>query len=751
MLYSDTLSIYNGNLSPAVERVLSEIKQYFGGAALKVLSFDQWSIVVPGLFKVSLPSNGPVNNIDIRAEEPVLIQIFLEHYPDNCPFILSDRKDFPKANLSHLYYTDENEPARLCLVRGNPNEWFARSKTSDFLEVGNQWFYKAGAGLLVEDGDEFDPTRIEGNVCGKHIYKYDVLQEVVSNNQRLLPDYPMAILVSGISANRFYRSIMSVPFITLPTIRETVHEITFKERQTADHDKAHPLFSILLWHPDNNVEDFYLTKRPSDLSQLKLFFSIRGIDLLEILSALEKNGVLIKSGVPIIYAMRRSKKMIGYNGAYEFLNFVLIIPEDGVAKLQDDSEVYIQGHLEPFSPEIANYISGNPPRSSVLYIGAGSLGSKLIMHDARAGNNKIGVVDDQPLLMHNLARHELLASHVGINKAKAIVDAIRNFYIVDGTENITAYEDSIIRFKPDDMASYRYILDTTASRQVSNYLTLAQLPNGTRYVKAEIAHDGKLGLFYAEGNGRNPRMDDLMYYTCFLATKQRAIYDWRIADSERKKETLNIGLGCSSSTVIMPNDIMSIHAGVFSRAVIKLKNSDTASRGTIIMSSVTDEGFPGPKLNCGYLEMDPLDIFPCRAGSGWNIHMLSGLKERLLKLCAEYAPVETGGVLVGVADYKTKVIHVFDILTEPQDSKGTCVGFTRGVKGLPDEIDEIKRQTGDVIGYVGEWHTHPMNLKRLSQRDLDTIAELKELNAKVPIPTCAVIITTDEILAFIYE
>ena len=60
-------------------------------------------------------------------------------------------------------------------------------------------------------------------------------------------------------------------------------------------------------------------------------------------------------------------------------------------------------------------------------------------------------------------------------------------------------------------------------------------------------------------------------------------------------------------------------------------------------------------------------------------------------------------------------------------------------------------KTGEVIGYIGEWHTHPMNLETLSGTDLNTIELLKEINKKTPIPTCAIIITQTKILPFIYE
>ena len=149
--------------------------------------------------------------------------------------------------------------------------------------------------------------------------------------------------------------------------------------------------------------------------------------------------------------------------------------------------------------------------------------------------------------------------------------------------------------------------------------------------------------------------------------------------------------------------------------------------------------------------VQPFDSFLCKAGSNWEVRLKNGLTSRLLTLCIQKGKVETGGVLIGLANYKTKTIHVFDIIEESQDSKGNCTGFLRGIKGLPDQIESIKEKTGSVIGYIGEWHTHPMNMERLSARDKETIKELIIINRRYPIPTCAIIVTNNKILSFVFE
>jgi len=222
-------------------------------------------------------------------------------------------------------------------------------------------------------------------------------------------------------------------------------------------------------------------------------------------------------------------------------------------------------------------------------------------------------------------------------------------------------------------------------------------------------------------------------------------------DAQRKVTYLNVGLGCSSTTSVMADDTLSFHASVFSRMLSTATTQESPDMKGMLAISSLDENNGFPIINTEYIEVPAFDVLNCKAGSGWEVRLMGGIKEKLLHNCKRNAPKETGGVLIGIANYKTKTIHVFDIVSEPQGSHGTCCGFVRGAQGLPDAIEGIKKATGDVIGYIGEWHTHPMNLKRLSEKDEETIVELMELNRIVPIPTCALIVTPDELLVYIYE
>lgn len=46
---------------------------------------------------------------------------------------------------------------------------------------------------------------------------------------------------------------------------------------------------------------------------------------------------------------------------------------------------------------------------------------------------------------------------------------------------------------------------------------------------------------------------------------------------------------------------------------------------------------------------------------------------------------------------------------EPPDSKEETDGFVRGVCGLEEVVKAAQERTGQIVGYVGEWHSHPPN------------------------------------------
>jgi hypothetical protein len=322
---------------------------------------------------------------------------------------------------------------------------------------------------------------------------------------------------------------------------------------------------------------------------------------------------------------------------------------------------------------------------------------------------------------------------------------------LDNTKNFIAHDKDVINVTDVEIAPYNWLVDTSASTQVQNHLVMRQLPQKMNVSRCEIVDGGALGILYIEGANRNPRLDDLIGLTYFMAVEDPDLALWRKHDAETEQTTLDVGLGCASTTTVMADDTISNHSSVFSRVLAnETDRKNIKEDGLIYLNMINDsKGFP--ETSSDAFVVKPFSVLPCHAKSDWEVRFKDGVTDLMLEQCNSYKPVETGGILIGTANYKTKVIHVFDVVTQTKESLGTKVSFIRGNDGLPEIVNQIKKETGEIIGYVGEWHSHPMNLESLSSTDLNTIRDLNKLNGLVPIPTCSVIVTKTKVLPFVFE
>ncbi|MEJ7737039.1 MAG: ThiF family adenylyltransferase [Chitinophagaceae bacterium] len=753
MLFSNRLVQYNGIIPLQIKDAIAEIKQYYNICKLKVLAIDDQFIGIPVVVEVSIPTMGTIAEIDIRPKEPIIIRFNLKLYPEYAPLVLSDRLDFPKNKLSHLYASHKEDPAKLCLVRGNVNEWFAGKRIENFLDATTEWFYKAANGKLNDDGDEFDPLRLD-SYTGYHSYRYNRMKGIIEDNVSFLPGHSFACLISMRYANSDqieklpnFKSEMPVQAASIDLVLQAIKKA---ESSLPPESKVIPDIAILVWQGEHKIFENYETELPRNYRSLKNYFHQYSIEIDTILQTLKQHKYVFDKHTPIIHAIKRPKKMIGFDGPYEFINFVVKITTQKKGKIDDSCKVWNQDHIEPFSSDLAQILTNEDRNSSTLFIGAGSLGSKIIMHDARSGKSTIGICDDDNFLQHNLARHTLYADSVGRNKANAIIEEIKQMYETEPRKTLNAYPVSVSLLSDQKIILYNWILDSTASLNVQNWFVLKSFPAEINVARCEVVDKGNVGLLYIEGRNRNPRIDDLINLAYYRALNNRSLAKWRHTDATKEPDTLNIGLGCSSISTVVSDDSISQHAAIFSRLLHNEKDRATLKEnGLLFIHSINTIGIP--ETNTKFEVVPVFDVYPCREGSGWELRLINGLRQRLLKQCKKHKPNETGGILIGICNYKTKTIHVFDTIQAPSDSKSCATSFIRGIAGLPQKVDQIKDSTGGLIGYVGEWHTHPTQLEALSERDKQTVEELRSINQKVPLPTLSLIVTNTDLLPFIFN
>jgi hypothetical protein len=761
MLYSQELKIYNEELPTSIKDAITELEHSCHFDNIKTLCYDKHNIAIPIILDINLPSKGNHNDIDIRSKEPILLTLNLKGYPTTSPRIKSDRKDFPTQELSHLYAVQENVPPALCLVRENLDEWFANRQLNDLILVAKQWFSKAANGLLSEDGDEFEPVRLEG-FRGYSIYSYNKLSDTVKEKKGFYEDSPFTFLLlstkqkdsTNPTFKRFNINLSQNNFEELYKIVAEFNVKTIKDDNRAN-EIDYPLFGLLVWSNKSESINSYTTLLPKTYGELEKFAEEYEVSIKAPIVEYLKKGLYINNltlFIPLIVGIKRPKKLIGFESDIEFFNFCILVTKESVNgnTLNPNTPVFYQSHREPVASHLAQKLSLSKNQEKTLFIGAGALGSKLIFHYARRGNFNLRAIDNDKFSPHNIVRHDLFMESSGQNKAKAVINKIKSF--LDENNSLDFHEGSIFNYDRKLLEGFKWFIDTSASLNVQNWLVNSKLNEIPNIARAEVAYKGRLGFLYVEGFERNPRIDDLVNYIYFLSIKDRGISDWLIEEQKKLEgndyDIVDIGIGCNSPTVIMSNDSMSFHSSIFSKILNHENNrSIIGDKGLINISYVSEDGL---EINSRSYIIPPFKVFNCQNNSGWEIRLQNHVLDKIKFEALKFKKKETGGIFIGLCNYKTKTIHVFDTVMAPKDSKHSRVYFYRGIKNLPEQVKRIKEVSGGMIGYIGEWHTHPMGLDTLSGVDLDAVKKLKPLNDKYPIPTFVSVLSKEKYLPFVF-
>lgn len=750
------------NVSSEVRSAIAQLEAAFPKKTQGLYRWKDCHSVVALDVDVDLPSRGTVGGIDIRDTEPILL-IFHEHrYPFEAPLILSDRRDFPSDRLPHLQPAADEEMACLCLHRGSINDWFLEHSVVQLVERARAWLRDAARGRLMREDDGFEPTRIITPV-GTSIYQSEALLQTArswwhSNGGAAGYQYVIYdILVNNASIERFNVSLR---------ICGSLEEMTSRELRSWINRVAKPCFGVVTWPPQQNVCEQYFGRHIKTLGNLLHL----GKEL-EVLLDKAMNKFLrfpeskIQRFLPVTMIVPRPRCVIGREDNFEFLNYVILDSEPSATsqRFGSASSVAFLGHREPLTTSLArdiSWTSDNRDLGRILMIGCGAVGSKVAIHFARSGNLDLTLVDQADLSPHNLVRHALLPESVGKRKAEALQEVIVGLFEQNDPVPTRAVVADVLEvlFGSHEhlLGEHSWLLDTTGSNTVLTAISWADIPDTLRCSRGEIADHGHLGFFLCEGPGRNPRLDDLQALLFDSARKDAALSKWLrnhredlMRGEDAALDEIRIGVSCSSSTMRLPDELVSQHAASFATGFRKVAQDDpTNPSGHIQVGKFHPE--ETVSMTVQHFRVKPFTIIRALGDREWEVRFKNGLDILLNKLLVESSPNETGGLLIGTFDLKQKTIHVTDVLDAPPDSKRSPFAFERGVQDVPQVITDIYTKTGGMISYVGEWHTHPNGSSVLSDQDSRTVAGIKRHLDQLGIPTHILIITTQGLCPHVF-
>ncbi len=750
--FSDSLVLFAEEIkNTALLDSLQSLKVMIG-RKLKILNWGNDRIAIPVEINVELPSLGNFKEIDIREIEPVIFVFNLKKHPFSAPLVFTDRFDFPKDRLAHLYVAVNNRPSAFCYVIGNRDEWYANKRIEDLIVRISNWLRDAATGELTENGEQFDPLRLEG-YSGIIIYDYDTIVKTITAETSNKP----ALALFERSRVKEQCVFKFVRQLTSGNVLETIKEVDIERKKDVDditRKKYH--YGYILWNEDGDVSDDYYVNLPRNWNDFKEFLRFYKLGFSELEKDITSfNYLNLFIHFPVIIGIKRPKTLIGYSSDIEFINFRFWLENEDIkeGKIVNNINIDILSHNQPLTEKQAKQLSEYDIDTRVrpIILGCGALGSKIIMHLARAGQTGLTLVDPDHISPHNLVRHALFAEDEGSNKATALATRIKEMYPHQATD-IYSFAQLRTTNNGDLFALHHWIFDFTASEAFFNELTVSNSINGQNVVSASISDFGNLGILYKEGEGRNPRIDDLQVFLYSLSVKNNKIRNWLEREMKAKQSNntmVRVGIGCNSETTILSDDIISTHSSYFS-VILKREMMNPSKSGKIHLSRIEDE--EEYTIETESITVEAFDIFNASNDPSWEIRIKNGVIEKIQKESYISGLMETGGVFVGVCNYKTKVIHVVESITPPPDSMSSPGHFIRGYKGLPEAIMKYEECSGQQLGYIGEWHSHPAGPNTLSEQDMRSVCkhkkEFSQLNS--PLPVFLSIITPDGFFPFVF-
>ena len=370
---------------------------------------------------------------------------------------------------------------------------------------------------------------------------------------------------------------------------------------------------------------------------------------------------------------------------------VLQFPDSAAARKQ--SSIHVEG-----------------PRAAL--VGAGALGSAMLNLWIRAGWGQWSVIDKDHVKPHNLVRHMAFSQHVGELKCDVVSELCGA--ATEGAANVTAVRgdacDAGVPAIKEALNSGSLVVDASAALEYPRQASFQDaLP---RHVTVFVTPAGNGAALMFEDRARSMRLRTLeaQYYRAVI---QQA---WGERHLEGHLGTYWSGASCRDISVAMPYSRIAVHASTLAEQVMFRAQSDEAC----IRVWERDPETGGVSVH----DVEPATERRLDFGD-LTVFYDDGLAAHLKALRLAALPNETGGVLLGYHDFNVGAIVLVDALPAPSDSHASPGSFERGTSGLVSAVQDASARTAGIVGYVGEWHSHPRgHSAKPSRDDLIQLAEL---------------------------
>lgn len=627
---------------------------------------------------------------DIQYTERIAVEF--ESQDRSPPEVLALRGDFPW--VPHINLRINELPRSLCLYEESWAEISPRWTAAAFIERIRYWLAATARGELHQEDQPLEPLLFGSGLRG--------------------------ILPAGIYSELGAAEPLRLEFVWASGLDGCR---TLVAKRVVDDGKAKAgsqyVGTTFLAKPQTHG---LIRRTPQNLADLHAFLAAGEIDLVgslrERLRQWSDEPALLKSRLAIIVGFAVARKEGAEAEKWEVWAFNTIATvreigaEIGLWDVRDESvglligadetkrgeavPVHVISPTLAFSPSSAAAANGVPADTSrVVAVGAGALGSQVITSLYRTGFGDWTIVDEDDLMPHNLARHELTDTYVGLPKSLSLAHHLNLIYpdhangicadVLDPGDEAEALAASF--------AAADVILDLSASAIVAQHIA-ADVKSPGRRISAFLNPQGTDAVVITEDKGRTLTLDVLEAQYYRAANCDPALEGHLLQNTSR----LRYGRSCRDISTTMSTQTVSMLSAITSQAIKIAIESDDASIQVCRCNPTT-------------LAVTPVSVAVERCVRQQFCDWMLVLDERLLgklaELRAEKLPNETGGVLIGLYELDRKTIHVVETIPSPPDSAEWPNLYIRGSEGLLKSVEVLAARTGGQLAYVGEWHSHP--------------------------------------------
>ncbi len=637
------------------------------------------------------------------------------------------RPDFSR-NLAHVqpWTTQDGRPVP-CIQDGKLSEFVHQEGVRGIINQIVLWLDHAAEGRLIDEKQGWEPTRRDG-LHDYLIADEDALRKHVDKRGGFL--FLQYEYLRGVGKNGFDSIHGVIVDRQVPFNKSSVKNL-FKERPIGKNGELYAGIglSLLVWPgklPSGKliVCGEYAPEDVTNLSSLKAKSAFYGCkkELNDALSHLITCVKGYKTAGPfnlaIVLCARRPFNLIGAASSIELCAYFIDF-NAGDAFLYDDATlVHPAGIRDHISSSLLARLSNVESQkekldgSSWALIGAGSLGSKLSIHMARAGRAPVSVIDDSNMSPHNVARHALIPPSDDMQlrlidtKAKLLCEAIRGFSqtpipLADDVAKIIQTRSLTKEAWPKSTWA---IVNTTASLRVRAAMVAAGDSLRARVIESILYGGGKLGLIATEGPNRNPDLGDLFASFYAYCRSDDVLGDVLFGAGGQGLERTTIGQGCGSSTIRMSDGRISLFGAATAEYLLSRQRDGLPKKGGEILVGLLQNN--GLGVLWRHVNIPPFTTLNCGNGEKWSVHISSETVVKIAKEVSRWPNVETGGVLIGRQDEVSRAFYVVDVLSAPPDSERSSHEFVLGREGLRREIENYSNGTNWTLYCLGTWHSH---------------------------------------------